>query len=106
MVGIKLNRSAQVFSLDFIVGFVMFMIILVIAGKQLINIIPSNSYSQLYDENVYLSNTLLQPGYPSDWNAGNVLIPGLAENNSLDVGKLTNLNAFTFDEQKSFFSCV
>ena len=81
----------------------MFIIIVVIAGKQLVNILPSPSYENLYDENVYLSTTLLQPGYPSDWTPGNVLIPGIASNNRMDETKLANFDTFTYDETKSFF---
>lgn len=103
MVSIKLNKSAQVFTFDFIIGLIMFVIIMVIAGKQLINILPSNEYSQLYDENVYFSNTLLQPGHPYDWNTSNVLIPGIAENNRLDASKLSDFSTFTYDQSKSFF---
>lgn len=84
----------------------MFVIIVVIAGKQLINILPSTSYTQLYDENVYFSNTLLQPGYPSDWTPADVLVPGIANNNRLDETKLAYFDAFTYDQAKSYFHVI
>ena len=84
----------------------MFIIIVVIAGKQLINIIPSNDYNQLYDENIYFSSALLQPGYPDDWSPSNVLVPGIATSNRLDADKLDSLNSFTYDEIKSYFHLI
>ena len=81
----------------------MFIFIAIIAGKQLLNILPSDSYAELYGENTYLSNKLLQPGYPLDWTPGNVLIPGFASSNRLDKTKLDNLNTFSYDEIKSFY---
>ena len=90
MVSIKLTKG-QVFTFDYILSFVMFIIIVVIAGQQLINIIPSNDYPQLYDENIYFSSALLQPGYPDDWTPSNVLVPGIATSNRLDADKLDQL---------------
>ncbi len=84
----------------------MFIIIIVIAGKQLVNIIPSTDYNELYDENIYFSSTLIQPGYPYDWTPGNVLIPGIATSNRLDADKLDDFTSFTYDEIKSFFHIV
>lgn len=106
MVSIKLKRKGQVFTFDYIAGFIMFVIIAIIAGKQLVNIIPSDSYNQLYEENIYFSTTLLQSGYPEDWDTSNVLIPGLTTDNRLDTSKLANYDSLTYDEGKSYFHII
>lgn len=97
------SSKAQVFTFDYVMGLIMFIVIVVIAGKQLINIVPSNTYNQLYDENIYFSSSLIQPGYPLNWNTANVLIPGIATSNRLDTSKLNSFNFFSYDETKSFF---
>lgn len=96
------QQKGQIFTFDYIIGFVMFIIVVVIAGFQLINILPSTSYATLYEENIYLSNTILQPGYPLDWTPSNVLVPGIADNGRLDTTKLLDFRNFTYDQTKSF----
>ena len=97
------TRKAQVFTGDFILGFLIFIGMLLIGIKLVIGIIPSTQYDILYADNTFLSEQLLQPGYPANWTTSDVIIPGLTTNNRLNLTKLQNFSALTYDQTRSLY---
>lgn len=89
--------------MDFITGFVLFIIILFVALKLLINLMPNNQYENIHREGSVLSTNLLKSGHPSDWNETNVILPGIANNNRINFTKLEKFDNISYGTTKNLF---
>jgi len=74
--------------------------LLVIGFTQLFSFLPSSSFEQLYEDSVYISNVLIDSGYPADWNSTNVILPGIANDHELNISKLKNYSLLSYENSK------
>jgi hypothetical protein len=92
------KKNGQIWTTDFVIGLLLFMLVVLITVKVAFTMYPSQKHIEVYRDAVHLSDALLSQGYPSNWTTSNVLIPGIAENNRINNTKLlamTNLNYST-----------
>ncbi|MGV8172274.1 MAG: hypothetical protein ACP5OA_06300 [Candidatus Woesearchaeota archaeon] len=75
--------------MDFIIGIILFILIIFVALKIMSDMYPSEEYITVYRDAVHLSDRLLSEGYPLDWNTTTVILPGIAENNRINLTKLS-----------------
>lgn len=96
MTKLRNNRKGQGFTIDYIVGLIIFIFLVVVAAKLFIDIIPDTGYETTYKNNIFLADTLLDNGYPDNWNSSTVILPGIADNqvriNSTLLSRFQNLS--------------
>lgn len=95
-----MKRNAQVWSFDFTIGFILFLVIIFFGVKLAINLVPNESYDNLYRESSQLSATLITQGYPLNWNTTTVIIPGIADNSRINETKLREFDKLTYGKSK------
>jgi len=99
----KKNKSGQVWTLDFIIGLMLFVVMLVVSIKIVLDMYPSQDDVIVYRDAVHLSDNLLSIGYPSNWseNTDTVVLPGIAENNRINTTKLTKFKDIDYGRAKT-----
>lgn len=96
-------KKAQVLTLDFITGFIIFLLMLTLALNLIIGNAPSQTFYKLYKDNTFVSRSLVSPGYPVDWNETTVIVPGIVDNSRLNLTKLQRYDATDYEATKVFF---
>lgn len=101
---LRKNKKGQGFTIDYIVGMLIFIFLVIVASKLFVDIVPDFSYETTYRNNVYLADTLLDQGYPSNWDDSNVIVPGIA-NNDVRINKtlLSRFENLSYDRTKTLF---
>jgi len=99
----KKNKYGQVWTLDFIIGLMLFMLMILISVKIIFNIYPSADSLIVYRDAVHLSDNLLTEGYPSNWTGdlSNVVLPGIAEHNRINNTKLSKFKDIDYYRAKT-----
>lgn len=100
------NRKSQVWSIDYIIGLLIFIVIVLISIRLILNITSDNDDAALYKDAVHLSDILMNPGSPPNWDVANVTIPGLTYANAsskLDLNKIILLDSIGYDRTKVLF---
>jgi hypothetical protein len=97
----SIKKRGQVWTVDFLVGFLIFIVVLLAAIKIIMSIIPSTNYDVLYKDTAHLSSTLTGKGFPNDWNETTVIIPGLGENNRLNFTKIQAFDDIAYQRTKT-----
>lgn len=87
--------------MDFIIGIMLFMIVVFLAVKIILTIYPTENHIQVYRDAVHLSDNLLSEGYPPDWNTTNVILPGIAGNNRINNTKLALFKELDYQRAKT-----
>lgn len=97
-----MKKKAQVWTLDFIAGLLIFIVIIFIVIATLRNYVNNDDdYADIVRESDHISSMLVGDGFPSDWNSTNVLIPGIADNNRINSSKLDSFDELTYSRQKT-----
>jgi hypothetical protein len=100
----KINKQAQVWTFDFILGLLIFVFGILMAIYILVSQTNDVRYKTLYEDINHLSLNLVSPGYPSNWNETNVIIPGLIELNKIntvDINKLYEFDKLNYAQTKT-----
>jgi hypothetical protein len=97
------NKKGQVWTADFIVGLLLFVLMMLVSIKIVFDMYPSQDSLIVYRDAVHLSDNLLSEGYPANWstNLNDVILPGVAENNRINNTKLSNFNNITYNKAKT-----
>ncbi|MGV8168780.1 MAG: hypothetical protein ACP5N3_01875 [Candidatus Nanoarchaeia archaeon] len=99
-----MKKKAQVWTLDFVTGLLMFIVILFLALAVIRNNLANTSnYESALRDSDHISAMLVGEGFPNDWNSSNVIIPGIAENNRINFTKLNSFDELTYEKQKLLF---
>jgi len=102
---LRKNKSAQGFTIDYIIGLFIFIFLVVVASKLFISIAPDFSYETTYKNNVYLADTLLGQSYPLNWNDSNVILPGIANNDvRINTTLLSRFDNLSYAKTKTLFN--
>ena len=94
-------KKGQVWTVDFILGLMLFLFTIIIVVRILFNIVVPDTYEPVYRDAVYLSDKLLSPGYPENWTVNNVIIPGIATQNRIDISRLSKYGQIEYGESKT-----
>jgi len=99
----KHNRGnrGQVWTMDFIIGITLFIIVMLLSVRILLTIYPSQEHIRVYRDAVQLSDSLLSPGYPVNWNTSNVILPGIADNNRINNTRLKSFKDMNYQHTKT-----
>jgi hypothetical protein len=79
----------------------LFIVMMLIAVKIVLDMYPSQSHIIVYRDAVYLSDSLLSEGYPLNWTDSGVIMPGIAENNRINMTKLSNFTELDYYNAKT-----
>ena len=82
------KKRGQVWTLDFIIGMMLFLFTIIFAVKILYGIYSPGTNTVVYRDAVFISDNLLSQGYPSNWTTSDVILPGIADNNRINLTKL------------------
>ena len=89
-----IKKRAQAWGFELFIAIALFLAALITLYFYSLNLQSSKEKvheSLSYDGNV-IADSLLSEGYPKDWNANNVVIPGLLSNNKINETKLEYFN--------------
>ncbi|MFH1212410.1 MAG: hypothetical protein V1659_05810 [Candidatus Woesearchaeota archaeon] len=117
---IRLNRKAQVWSMDFIFGLLIFIAVAIIAVPLVYELFAHNNLETLQKESLLLSDALMSEGYPNDWPAyigsgsngtadsaaDGVIRPGIITGGRLDTEKLIALKEIGYENSKKLFNIM
>jgi hypothetical protein len=97
------NKKGQVWTTDFIIGMLLFIMMLFVSVRIIFNMYPSTDGTTVYRDAVHLSDNLLAQGYPINWteDLDSVVIPGIAENNRIDNFKLSRFKDLDYYRAKT-----
>jgi hypothetical protein len=87
---------------DFIIGFVIFTMALILFYKYYPHLPAGQDQSdELLTEGKLISDSFLSGGYPADWTTGNVVMIGLTNGNSvLNESKLSSFYSMDYQETR------
>jgi len=99
------HKKGQFNFLDFMMGVVIFAILMTIFFKYSSNITKKQEgITGLAVEGKTISNDLLSQGFPSNWNSSNVVIIGITDdNNQINETKLNNLINVSYEQTRTLF---
>lgn len=92
------NKRGQVWSTDFIVGLMLFLFVILVSTKILMDMGLNTDDSYVYRDAVYISGSLLSAGYPTNWTNETVIIPGIADDNRLNLTHLSHFQNLTYEK--------
>ncbi len=95
------KKNGQVWTIDFLVGLTLFIIVSLITVKIAISAYPSQDNIQVYRDAVHLSDALLSQGYPINWDTNTVLLPGMGYNNRIDTTLLVKFSDLDYYRTKT-----
>jgi hypothetical protein len=98
---IFMKKRGQVWTADFVIGLMLFFIVIMLSVKIIWDVYPSEKKVNVYRDAVYLSDTLLSQGYPQNWTNSNVILPGIAGNNRIDETKLSLFDTLDYYRAKT-----
>jgi len=94
------NKKGQVWTTDYVIGLMLFILVLIITVKMVISIQPSQDQIIVYRDAVHLSDAILSKGYPANWTTTDVLLPGIADNNRINNTKLLQFQNMEYGQTK------
>lgn len=98
-----MKKKAQVWTVDYLMGFLIFIIVLVFSIKIIFSIVPSQDFQFLYNDGIHISTSLVESGSPNDWNVSTVIVPGIADNNRINFTKLSSFDNLSYQQTKTLF---
>jgi hypothetical protein len=108
MASFTLTKKSQIWSLEFIVGLLIFISALFTFYKYSINLsdIQEITQKELILDAKTIANYLMSEGMPSDWNSSNVILVGLTDGeHRLVEAKVGNFSEMDYTAAKNLF-CV
>ncbi len=99
------RREGQVWSLDYTIGFLLFLFTLLLAlsllGK---TVLHQDDFAALSDSATVASDKLLSSGYPVGWRADDVIIPGLLTDDRLSMRKAERFDVLSPEEARALLN--
>ncbi len=99
----RFEKKGQVWTADFIIGFMLFIIMMLISVRVLLDIYPTTEDTMVYRDAVHLSDGLLGGGFPENWETdiNSVVMPGIAEYNRINTEKLSKFKDIDYYSTKT-----
>lgn len=97
---LRIKKKGQILTMDFIIGLLFFLFLLVMSMKLIVDVAPNSNYQILYNNNIYASESLITEGFPLDWNETNVIIPGITSHYRLNLTKLEQYDNLSYGTSK------
>jgi hypothetical protein len=95
------NKKAQVWTIDFVIGLLIFLVLLFTAIALIRDYVnEKDTYSDVKKEAQHVSSILVSEGLPSDWTNDTVTLPGITNNNRVNLTKLTEYDNLSYAHSK------
>jgi hypothetical protein len=98
------NRKAQVWTSDFIIGFMIFAIGALLASRFIIHSVNQDEFLTIRVEGESVTDALLSEGLPTNWTNESVSKIGLTTSNRLNVTKVSNFYNISYNYSRVFVS--
>jgi len=95
------KKNGQVWTMDYLIGLILFIIVILITIKVAFLAYPSQDHILVYRDAVHLSDSILLQGYPSNWTNTTVLVPGVGHNNRINNTLLSNFKTLNYYQTKT-----
>jgi hypothetical protein len=100
-------RRGQVWSADYTVGFVLFLLTLfLVMGTLSRTLLVQDTFPEIRKSTVLVSQQLMGEGYPSDWREEDLLLAGLISEGALSMRKAEELASLSADSYTAGKSAV
>lgn len=101
---IKKRKKGQMLFPDFLLGLTIFLIVMAISGKLIVDMTADNKFEQAYKENLQVSESLLTTGMPTNWTKDNIIIPGIVNDQRLNITKLEEFEKLDYELSKTLLN--
>jgi len=95
------NKNGQVWTTDFIIGLLLFILVALLTIKVAFSMYPTQDHIIVYRDAVHLSDAILSRGYPLNWTAADVILPGIANNNRINNTQLLAYKSLEYGKAKT-----
>ncbi len=95
-------RKGQTSMGDFLIGFMLFIFVIILVAKALFTHMSSDSFYELEKEAYSISETLAGPGYPLDWTNETVVKLGLTDSYRLNTSKLSEYSKINYSDTRKY----
>jgi hypothetical protein len=95
------STKAQAVTIDFITGFLIITIALIIAINFIINMQEPSTFETVKRQAYATSDLLMSEGYPAHWNETSLIRLGLLSNNKLNLTKLEQAGNLSYPDLKT-----
>lgn len=96
-----MKRNAQIFTLDFLLGFLAFIVVILIVVNVLQGMFISQEFSTVYADATHISDVLMTSGYPLSWSSADIILLGIVDDSRINTTKLMYFDSFNYTKQKS-----
>lgn len=66
-----------------------------------IDLVPSYDYQDIYRSNNFISESLITPGFPSNWTNETVIVPGISTEAHINISKLEEFDEMPYSQTKA-----
>jgi len=96
------SRKGQTSMIDFLLGFLIFIVVAVLVSRIAFNNFQEDKFEQKKDSAMRVSEALISQGNPTNWTNQTVIKIGLTTNNRLDINKLVEYTKINYSETLSY----
>lgn len=96
------NKKAQVWITDFIIGFIIFLIGVLLTSRFIFNAMTDDDFSRIRVEAETTSEDFLSEGVPNNWTNDTLVKIGLITNNRLNITKVSRLYNMSYPDTKFY----
>ena len=99
-----ISTKGQVWTLDFIIGIVLFVLVGIVFYVYTINILPQQrTFGQLEQDAASIASGLVSAGFPLNWTPSTVQSVGMSDGNGrLDTQKLVYLTSISYKDTRNY----
>lgn len=103
MLNIRNNRKSQVWTIEFIISFVIFTAAIILSVKSIYNIYANDNFKDITAESEFVSQSLLSEGFPLNWDKDTVIRIGLVTDKKINESKLRSLYDLEYSSARELF---
>lgn len=97
----SLNKG-QVWTTDFIVGFLIFAVGAILVSRMIMNSMADNNFLEVKRESEKISEYLMSEGVPENWTNNTIVRAGLLSYDRLDTRKLSEFQNLTYEDSQLY----
>ncbi len=99
-----MNKQAQIWITDFIIGFLIFSLGAVMSIKFIFHMMAEDNFAEIQNEAQVISEFLMSEGVPNNWNNETVIRLGLTTDNILNSTKLGYFYDLNYSVSRDYFN--
>ncbi len=99
-----MNKQAQIWITDFIIGFLIFSLGAIMSVKFIFFMMSEDNFAEVQNEAQVISEFLMSEGVPNDWTNETIVRLGLTTDNVLDLTKLNQFYNMNYSLSRDYLS--